>query len=63
VETRCQACGAFIDFVERWRPSERLKPRWVVVETRPDPLAIESYVEVDNEVFVTVFRHKCMEKA
>jgi hypothetical protein len=58
----CKHCGAAIDFVERWRPSERLERRWVVVETDPDPLAIESYVEVAKEEFVTVFRHKCAEK-
>jgi hypothetical protein len=61
-ETQCKECGVLIDFVERWRPGERMKPRWVVVETHPDPLAIESYVEVDKEVFVSVFRHKCLEK-
>jgi hypothetical protein len=55
----CRRCGQLIDFVERWRPSERVERRWVTVDRDPDPLAIESYVEVAQEVFVSVFRHKC----
>jgi hypothetical protein len=58
----CKYCGTSIEFVERHRRSPRQPARWVVVETDPDPLAIESYVEVEDEVFVSVFRHKCEEK-
>jgi hypothetical protein len=56
---RCHRCGELIDFVERWRPGERLARQWVVVDINPDPLAIESYVEVEHEMFISVFRHKC----
>jgi hypothetical protein len=60
---RCNKCGGRIDFVPRWRPSERLEQRWVVIDPEPDPLAIESFVEVAKETFVSVFRHKCVDKA
>ena len=53
---RCKYCGERIEFMKNWRG----KP--IVLDPYPPEWRKESYVEVEMEVFVSVFRHVCMKK-
>lgn len=52
----CSRCNRSIAFAQRWN-----SPQWVVceVEFEPDKHYRESFVEVEPDAFVSVFRHDC----
>lgn len=49
----CKRCGKPITFAQDWLG------RWVVLDVRPPEWRRESYVEIEREHFVSVFRHVC----
>jgi hypothetical protein len=53
----CKDCGVEVTFMQNWRE------QWVVIEVEPPEQRRESYVEVEMEVFVSVFRHECPVRA
>lgn len=54
--SECLKCGAPIVFVQRWTGG------WVACDPEPWDGARESFVEVELENFVSVFRHDCQPK-
>lgn len=55
--SRCNDCGAEIEFTQNWRG------QWVIIEAEPEALARESFYEPVFGEFVGVFRHVCLVRA
>ena len=56
----CRDCGAQIAFLQRWWTEPHAGySQWVVCDAYPNPDDVETFVEIEPDLFASVVRHNC----